>query len=80
MYKLTITELQKCQKIIESGKAPMEHFKLTKQLFDGTLDLEGKEYQELLCYEKYIQSKIRKEEGKKKNYKTNYKFKKRYEY
>ena len=76
MYKLTITELQKCQKIIESGKAPMLHFKLTKQLFDGTLDLEGIDYAELLCYEKYIQSKIRKEEAKKKNFKT-YKFKKR---
>ena len=76
MYKLTITELQKCQKIIEAGKAPMEHFKLTKQLFDGTLDLEGKEYQELLCYEKYIQSKIRKEQARKKNYKRN-KFKKK---
>ena len=76
MYKLTITELQKCQKIIESGKAPMEHFKLTKQLFDGTLDLEGIEYAELLCYEKYIQSKIRKEQARKKNYKRN-KFKKK---
>jgi len=67
-YKLTINDLLKCQKEIKSGKAPMLHFGLMKQLMDGTLDLDGKEYQELLVYEKYIQTVVAKEQAKVKNF------------